>query len=139
MNAAGAEEVAALAEQLAAAATAAAERARAAANHARGLALDAGGGDERAADDDRSSTLAAEGAGRDWYQAVEADARNARQTTSDAAPEQPDGQLQGEFDPRRRDRAAHGRLASEPRTRRACRLSSVGGSSSVKVSSRWTS
>ena len=75
LNAAGAEEVAGLAEQLAAAATAAAERARAAADHAHELARDAGSGDVRAADDDRASTLAAEGAGRDWYQSVEADSR----------------------------------------------------------------
>jgi hypothetical protein len=56
-------------------ATVAAQRARAAADHSRGLARDAGGGGERAADDDRASALAAEGAGRDWYESAEADAR----------------------------------------------------------------
>ena len=75
LDATGAEEVAALAEQSAAAATAAAQRARATADHARGLAREAKGGDVRAADDDRASTLAAEGAGRDWYQSAEADVR----------------------------------------------------------------
>jgi hypothetical protein len=87
LDASGAEEVAALAEQSAAAATAAAERARAAADHARGLAHDARSVDVRAAVDDQASTLAAEGAGRDWYEAAEADVRERHADDDNDTPE----------------------------------------------------